>query len=209
MKLLSAKWSFALVAIVATVLRVNVGMAQTEWEKYPGNPVLDKGGPGSYDYQKAYLQTVLFDGTEYKMWYVGDSADGSGFSWVIEICLATSPDGIVWTKYAGNPVLTRGSSGEWDRHHLGHPSVLFDGTEYKMWYSGYEVYRGPSRIGYATSPDGIVWTKYSGNPVVDLGTSGSYDDENVTYPSVLFDGIEYKFRAPDIPNEPGRNIALT
>ena len=68
-----------------------------------------------------------------------------------------------WSKHEANPVLTSNKSGVWDLE-MGTPCVLFDGVEYKMWYTGADgVY---SSIGYATSPDGVTWTKYHGNPVL-------------------------------------------
>ena len=34
----------------------------------------------------------------------------------------------------------------------------------------------PARIGHATSPDGITWTKDTNNPVLDVGPDGNWDD---------------------------------
>jgi hypothetical protein len=53
---------------------------------------------------------------------------------------------------------------------------MLDGGVYKMWYTSHSVISAPFRvtIGYATSSDGIHWTKYSGNPVYggpDPGTN--------------------------------------
>jgi hypothetical protein len=61
-----------------------------------------------------------------------------------------------------------------------------------MWYSGDSGSNGNNRIGYATSPDGIVWTKHPANPVLDLGPSGAWDDNYAHVPAVLFDGKEYE-----------------
>ena len=60
-----------------------------------------------------------------------------------------------WEKYPGNPVLDLGASGTWDDSGVGGPVVLFDGTDYQMWYHGFDG--SNSRIGYATSTDGIAW----------------------------------------------------
>jgi hypothetical protein len=59
-----------------------------------------------------------------------------------------------------------------------------------MWYSGYDG--SNHRIGYATSTDGIVWVKHPGNPVLDLGASGTWDDYHVYCPTVFFDGTKYQ-----------------
>jgi len=39
--------SMVFLAIATLIVCATVGMAQTEWEKYPGNPVLDLGPPGA------------------------------------------------------------------------------------------------------------------------------------------------------------------
>ncbi len=66
-----------------------------------------------------------------------------------------------------NPVLGVGQEGSWDDAAVNYPSVIVDGSNYKMWYGGYD---GTNfRIGYATSPDGINWTKADDvNPVLGL-----------------------------------------
>jgi predicted GH43/DUF377 family glycosyl hydrolase len=169
----------ALIALLATN-----ALGQTKWTKYEGNPVLDLGAPGEWDDSNiGGLPSVLFEDCTYKMYYSG--SDGSN----VRIGYATSPDGIVWTKYAGNPVLDLGVPGEWDDYHVFYPFVLFEDGTYKMWYSGSDG--SNYRIGYATSPDGIVWTKYAGNPL-DLDTPGEWDDYSVSAPSVLFEDGLYK-----------------
>ena len=163
---------------------VSSGLAQTEWEKYPGNPVLDLGLPGAWDDHYVTGPTILFNGTEYKMWYQGDDGSSS------KIGHAASFDGIVWTKHPDNPVLEFGPGGSWDESQVFGCFVLYDDTEYKMWYCGDNG--SAWRIGYATSSDGIAWIKYPDNPVLDLGPSGSWDDFHLIHPQVLFDGTEYK-----------------
>ena len=162
-------------------------MAQTEWEKYPGNPVLQDGPSGAWDDVEVGGPTLLFDGTEYKMWYNGTSSGST-----LRIGLATSPDGLEWTKYEGNPVLDLGPSGAWDAGDVSAATILFDGVQYKMWYAGWDEVREHRRIGYATSSDGIAWTKHEGNPVMDIGPSGSWEDRRIESPCVLFEGGHYK-----------------
>ncbi len=161
---------------------VNNGMAQAEWDKYPENPVLDLGQSGAWDDHSISNPSVLFDGTEYKMWF-------TGFNGSMRIGYATSKDGVHWTKYSQNPVLDLGPEGSWDAQHVANPSVLFDGTEYKMWYTGLNM---RMRIGYATSKDGIHWTKHPENPVLDVGAWETCPDSDIWSPSVLFLAGEYK-----------------
>ena len=78
---------------------------------------------------------------------------------------------INWTKYENNPVLTRGANGAWDDVAIHGPSVMFDGSLYHMWYAGFDG--NNNRIGYASSSDGISWTKSSGY-ILDRGSSGTW-----------------------------------
>ncbi len=120
------------------------------------------------------------------MWYTGYSSTDT----VFQIGYATSPDGITWTKHSSNPVLNAGASGTWDDDGVGAATVIKDGTNYKMWYEGSDVGRW-LRIGYATSPDGINWTRDTNNPVMSEGDWESYNEWGVAAPSVVKDGATY------------------
>ena len=69
------------------------------------------------------------------------------------------------TKYSGNPVLVAGADGSWDDDGVWGPAVLKEGSSYKLWYTGDDG-ANPSRIGLATSTDGMTWTKAAANPVL-------------------------------------------
>jgi hypothetical protein len=59
-----------------------------------------------------------------------------------------------------------------------------------MWYTGGDGTDEDSRyfsIGYATSPDGINWSKYEQNPVLDKGDIGAWDSIGVVTSAVMFD----------------------
>jgi N-acetylneuraminic acid mutarotase/predicted GH43/DUF377 family glycosyl hydrolase len=83
-----------------------------------------------------------------------------------------------WTKYPDNPVMVPGPSGEWDEQSIEPGSVVYHDSIYHMWYNG-SKHLDPNRIGYATSPDGINWTKDTNNPVLDLGQDGAWDDLHI------------------------------
>jgi predicted GH43/DUF377 family glycosyl hydrolase len=102
-----------------------------------------------------------------------------------------SPPG-VWVKYSGNPVLTPGAGGSWDDGDVLSVEVVQDGTQYRMWYSADRIGSSPLQIGYATSTDGIAWVRYANNPVLTVGTEGSWDDSQVSAPAVVFDGLVWK-----------------
>lgn len=168
---------------------IEIGLATSvdgiTWTKYVGNPVLNTGSPGSWDNLQVSDPCVVFNGSMYLMYYSGN--DGS----IMRIGLATSSDGLAWTKYGGNPIL---SASSWEGWWVVGPSVIFDGSIYKMWYTGYDGSHAPSgyqRIGYATSSDGITWTKNS-NPVLDVGNTGDWDSLYVSHCTVIHYGSLYQ-----------------
>ncbi len=158
-----------------------IGRATSEdgrvWVQDTTNPVLRVGAPGQWDAALVHTGSVLFDGTTYRMWYTGMSQGyGSGTA---GIGLATSSDGIHWTKDTlNNPVLGAGASGAWDAHGVGQCAVVYDSVSqrYQMFYDGNELdyFQQTSGIGYASSADGIHWTKYADNPVLRNGLPGSW-----------------------------------
>jgi uncharacterized repeat protein (TIGR01451 family) len=150
--------------------------------KHPANPALSVGPSGSWDDDDVWSPAVLKEGGGYKMWYTGD--DGTNPS---RIGLATSTDGITWTKAVANPVLSPGPS--WETGGIRAGGVISDSGLYKLWYTGFDS-GGVGRIGYATSPDGVAWTEY-GSPILDVGASGSWEDDDVLDPTVIKEGSTY------------------
>lgn len=148
------------------------------WTEHPGNPVMTGSGDG-WDASAVGNAMVVYDDSVYRMWYAGH--DGSG---VMSIGYATSTDGIEWTKFTGNPVLVPGGTGDWDEARIHGPYVVNLESEFRMWYTGTRP-DDVSQIGYATSPDGITWSKYESNPVLSVGAVGSWDQGVVAVPSVL------------------------
>jgi len=71
----------------------------------------------------------------------------------------------LWTKHPGNPVLTR--TAPWEACVICEPSVLHEDGLFKMWYMGCATGIGyNAALGYATSADGLAWTKHAGNPIL-------------------------------------------
>lgn len=67
-----------------------------------------------------------------------------------------------------NPVFTGTGTNTWDQMIRERGFILKENGTYHLWYTGYR--EGPGEImhlGYATSPDGLVWTKYKNNPISD------------------------------------------
>lgn len=67
-----------------------------------------------------------------------------------------------------NAVFIGGGPGAWDENIREKVWIIEDNGLFRMWFTGH---RGndqkSSKIGYATSTDGITWTRYHGNPVID------------------------------------------
>jgi hypothetical protein len=90
----------------------------------------------------------------------------------------SGPD-IIWIKKG--MVLDIGNPGDADSLFASGGWVIYDEDMYKIWYTGGD---GDNwRIMYATSPDGIAWTKFG--VVVDLGDPGDLDDDYAAAPSVM------------------------
>jgi len=172
------------------VCTAGIAVAQTEWVDSPDNPVLAPGEPGAWDDGGRWVVSVIRIDDTYHLWYGGfdDPLEANG------IGHATSPDGVEWTMDPANPVLTQGEPGAWDRWFwFPSPAVMYDGSEFHMWYAGTASTSGDLiQGGYATSPDGSAWTKYEGNPVLDVGPPGSWDDVQVRPGAVILDGGTFK-----------------
>lgn len=58
--------------------------------------------------------------------------------------------------------------GQWDTKIRERGWIMKEGDLWRMWYTGYVPDQKPlmMKLGYATSPDGITWTRYSGNPLI-------------------------------------------
>jgi predicted GH43/DUF377 family glycosyl hydrolase len=151
-----------------------------------GETIIDGSGSptivGDWDGYSVQKVAVISDGTGYKMWF-----DGLNLMNESGIGLATSSDGLSWTKYLTNPVLT-GTTGAWDETGEHAPFVLEEGGVYKMWYEGSNS--NVRQLGYATSTNGIDWNKCAGNPI--LPVNEPYDQKVAGHGSVLNDGGLYK-----------------
>jgi hypothetical protein len=147
------------------------------WTKSSNNPVLRPGSSGTWDSLEVRFPVVQFDGTTYRMWYRG--WDGNLLS-AAKIGLATSTDGVTWTKSSSNPVFGTNLGGTG----FVPGSVIINNGTFRMWYSS----PIDSSVGLATSADGVIWTdmgavQVPGTPPVSL-IGGR--------PSVVLDGATYR-----------------
>lgn len=154
------------------------------WSEYASNPVLTKGTGWEADLVKD--PCLVWDGSQYVVYYAGYS----GTVYTIGRATASSHEG-TWTKYGSNPVLNVGTAGAFDDAGVSFPTVLYEssdtGKEWKMWYGANDG--STSTIGYAHSTDGLSWTKVG--KVLDVGTSGDFDDVDILPGAIYKDGSTY------------------
>lgn len=80
-----------------------------------------------------------------------------------------------YTRYAGNPVITKGAGGSWEETDVANPDVFWDGPN-SRWVMNYSGYSATSTVwgtglAYATNLLG-PWTKEPANPVITVTTLG-------------------------------------
>lgn len=66
-----------------------------------------------------------------------------------------------------NPVFKGTAENNWDRNIRERGYILKEDDEYHMWYTGFEGYSDTTllKLGYASSLDGITWTRHPANPI--------------------------------------------
>ncbi|NQV15682.1 hypothetical protein HQ531_09515 [bacterium] len=153
----------------------NDGVSWTE----TGSPILEVGPAGSFDSAGLKRMSVVHDPSGYKMWYTG--VNGAG---IHQIGLATSPDGVSWTKYNQNPVVATGQAGSWFETMANAPSVFKIGGAYHMWFVGANS-SGEVGIGYAHSFSGINWIQSQYNPVLVSDPESPWETVGVSLPDVV------------------------
>jgi predicted GH43/DUF377 family glycosyl hydrolase len=116
---------------------------------------------------------VLKHGGAYHMWYTGFNPTGSFLGY------ATSADGKQWKRMSTQPVLV--ADKPWEKICVMCPHVLWDEQMdlYRMWYSAGER-NEPNAIGYATSRDGLDWTKHAANPIFVADPRHDWEKHKVT-----------------------------
>jgi len=91
------------------------------WVADANNPLLESQ-PGAWDDQMLE-QAVVYANGQYYLWYSGWRGDLKPDT-AISIGLATSPDGIHWTRHGRNPVITPGAPGTWNDMGVLAPDVV-------------------------------------------------------------------------------------
>jgi beta-1,2-mannobiose phosphorylase / 1,2-beta-oligomannan phosphorylase len=73
-----------------------------------------------------------------------------------------------WVPHEGNPLFAGTGQDTWDREIRERGFILREGDAWRLWFTGYDSAKSEVKsLGYATSPDGVRWTRHPGNPVFD------------------------------------------
>jgi hypothetical protein len=162
----SASYSISL--LTGMVGRATASSPAGPWAVDP-EPVLQAGGAGAWDSGAVGNVEVLRSEEGYVMYYCAAGKIG----------LATSKDGIRWTKFddpstkdeafaESDPVFVRPSADD--------PNVVRTEWGWAM------AFLSTAGLGYAVSPDGVHWEETPGNPIVSL------PDKQIYYSSLVLHG---------------------
>jgi len=137
----------------------------------------------------------------YHLWYTGQAKGHSSIGY------ATCPDGVSWKRMSDQPVLS--PEKPWEKVAVMCPHVRWDAQTrlFRMWYSGGEQ-NEPNAIGYATSLDGLHWTKHPTNPIFTPDPNLRWEKHKVTACQVERLGDWYVMFYIGFRDEPHAQIGL-
>jgi predicted GH43/DUF377 family glycosyl hydrolase len=159
----------------------HVGLATSvdgiNWTKH-SQPIIY--GTYGWEHQIVISSVVKINNTYY-LYYTGRNMPE------YKIGIAISTDGINFTKYSGNPILTNNKP--WELNGVLDGSVIMDNGTLKMVYMNSNA----SGFGFATSTDGLNWIKEANNPFFTINnTANNWGDDKIAYPSFVKNENEYK-----------------
>ncbi len=173
----------------------NSWLVPQNWEKQKDGPVISLGEPGAFDDTHIFAPFVVYEKGSYSLMYPGSRRAVSDR--VFRLGLATSKDGVKFTKASGNPVYEFGDGSTSVVTH----AVLreTDGTpirengKLRMWFTGAELTkRGGKHVLYeATGTTLDRWSKPSVPLLPDCYA-----------PTVIKDGAVYRMWYTDVSVRP-------
>lgn len=115
----------------------------TQFVPVSPEPVFTGAGPGHWDVRLRERGVILRDSDHWRMWYTGYDGDRGGLKM---LGLATSTDGLVWTRAPQNPL--------YREHWVEDVCIVpHEGTLY-LFAEGFL-----DRVHLLTSTDGVQWTR--------------------------------------------------
>lgn len=125
---------------------------------HAANPVLVISQP--WEKGALFYPYVIKEGATWVMFYASYYQDAAFRDQRTAIGIATSSDGVTWTKSNANPVLTPTPGSPYDSRYVSSQSVLRDGDHYKMYFaSRIDLVHKYFAIGLATNPGPLVPAK--------------------------------------------------
>ena len=133
------------------------------------DPILETGVSGEWDSHFVMPNSIIKNDTALFLYYTGTANPSSG--WAVGLAFNS---GSGWNKYNdpttssppfaySDPALSAGETGSWDSDKAAFGMVNKVATGFEMFYSG--MSNDGMNIGYAISPDGILWEKLPSNPI--------------------------------------------
>lgn len=155
------------------------GLTTVAYATSPDGLVWTKGGvvmsPSlAWEMDEVSPNSIVIVGDELRLYYHGGGymAQNGNRLGNGRIGLATSTDGMTWTKH-GDPVVDIGGAGAIDEDQAAEPRVLADGTGWRMYYTARDA-NATNTLAMATSADGITWTKSAQSPILDATRWGGF-----------------------------------
>lgn len=143
--------------------------------------VLTAGAADEWDDNHINDPSCIVVGSTLYMYFTGQ--DGA----TDRIGVATSTDGINFTKYGSNPIIDVEGAGSWSELTVARPTVIKEGSAWHMWADGKPALPGKYGVGYWSSTDGYSWTPDGGNPIF----GGVASDLDVSGINVIKEGSSY------------------
>jgi hypothetical protein len=168
----------------------------TGWTRDASNPIISPSG-SAWRAQQIWKACVVQRGGTYHMFVNATAADG-----LEKIGHATSTNLTDWSvDDANSPVLDVGAGGSWDDEHVGNAWIVRRGNYWLMYYYGFGGGTS-SRNGLAYTTDASFpygWQRHGANPILDVGSSGDFDEKNAHKPVVINgeSGVYHYYTAED------------
>ena len=150
----------------------------------PQTVILDIGPSGAFDCRVVYSPDVIKLNNKYWMFYAG-GADSTYNVWKCDMGLATSDDGIHFTKFLANPVIAR-VSGSWTDCGMNAANAIVVRDTLRVYYSGLvcDSITAPT-IGFSYMAPGGQCCNVAG----DANHDGSYNIADITFGiALIFSG---------------------
>jgi len=195
------------------------------WQKWEDGrtPVLDISDfdASGFDRGNAWLRNVIYDGSQYVMAYTGDGVrDGSAHTY--NPGLATSPDGINWTKLGNITTSGFNTNNFWMLINVGSVYYAFinQGTTIRLFKNTSLATTGWTSVGTISSTYRFIWNAQIINSkvyiavyksteqdkvyllstnIADIETMGSYVEDGVLITGSTLFGESYNGSAPTPP----------